>query len=177
MDGSDRSGRHPGERPQLSALASPCLRLAAFAALAIVSILGRANAAVPPDNVQAALAEAAQACTQLTGTPNTEAVLTVDDLNGDGGEDWIVDFRGMKCEGATNPLCGNGGCTLQIYFWDGDVAWDIVFEDIVKSYKFSKSGGKRLLHVTTPGLPCNKPAEQTCTYTYKLEKDAVVPVE
>jgi hypothetical protein len=153
------------------------LRLAAVAGLGILLILDPAKAAVPPDNVAAAVAEAEQACKQLNGIPNTEAVLTVDDLNGDGGEDWIVDFGKMKCEGGSNPLCGGGGCTLQIYFWDGDVAWDIVFEDLVKTYKFSKSGGKHLLHVTTPGTPCNKPAEETCTYTYRLEKEAVVPIE
>jgi hypothetical protein len=153
------------------------LSLGLLAALPILAILGHAEAATPPDNVAAAVAEAEQACKQLTGMPNTEAVLTVEDLNGDGGEDWIVDFAKMKCDGGSNPLCGGGGCTLQIYFWDGDVAWDVVFEDIVKAYKFSKSGGKRLMHVTTPGTPCNKPVEQTCTYTYRLEKDAVVPVE
>jgi hypothetical protein len=153
------------------------LALSAATALAIFSILSPAKAAMPPDNVAAAVAEAEQACKHLGGTPNTEAVLSVDDLNGDGGEDWLVDFGKMKCDGGSNPLCGGGGCTLQIYFWDGDVAWDVVFEDLVKTYKFSKTGGKRLLHVTTPGTPCNKPVEETCTYTYRLEKDAVVPVE
>jgi hypothetical protein len=127
--------------------------------------------------VSGAVQEAAQACTALGGKPDASAVLTVDDLNGDGGEDWIADYSKFKCEGQINPLCGEGGCTVQIYFWDGDMAWDVVFEDLVKSYKFAKKGGKPMLYVTTPGTPCNKPETETCTYTYRLDKDAVVPVK
>jgi hypothetical protein len=135
------------------------------------------RAAEPPDNVAAAVAQAAQACRNMDGQPNTDAVLTVEDLNGDGGEDWIADYSKLKCEGGVNPLCGNGGCSIQIYFWDGATCWDLVFEDLVESYKLGKSSGKRILYVTTPGDPCNKPTNETCNYTYRLEKDAVVPVE
>ena len=45
----------------------------------------------------------------MDGQPNTDAVLTVEDLNGDGGEDWIADYSKLKCEGGVNPLCGSGG--------------------------------------------------------------------
>jgi hypothetical protein len=135
------------------------------------------RAAEPPDNVAAAVAQAAQACKDMDGQPNTDAVLTVEDLNGDGSEDWIADYSKLKCEGGVNPLCGNGGCSIQIYFWDGAAGWDLVFEDLVQSYKFGKSGGKRLMYVTTPGDPCNKPTNETCNYTYRLEKDAIVPIE
>ena len=147
--------------------------------LAVVACAGASpsRAAEPPDNVTEAVAEAARACKDLNGTPNTDAVLKVDDLNGDGGEDWIADYAKFKCKGGINPLCGNGGCTLQIYLWDGETAWDLLFEDLVTSYKFGKNGGKRMLYVTTPGTPCNKPASATCQYTYRLDKDAIVPVK
>jgi hypothetical protein len=151
---------------------------AALPALIVLWVVAApARAAEPPDNVAEAVAEAARACKDMNGTPNTDAVLKVEDLNGDGGEDWIADYAKLTCEGGINPLCGTAGCTLQIYFWDGEFAWDVVFEDLVQSYKFGKSGGQRMLYVTTSGLPCNKPAAQTCKYTYRLEKDRVVPVE
>lgn len=117
------------------------------------------------------------ACRHMQGIPDSEALLSMEDVNGDGGEDWIVDFAKLKCEGGINPLCGGGGCTLQIYFWDGEASWDLKFEDLVKSYKFGKTGDKPVLHVTTPGTPCNKPVDETCEYNYRLEKEAVVPVE
>lgn len=152
------------------------LRLALFAALCLASA-ARAFAAEPPENVAGAIKEAAQACVQLGGKPNTDAILKVDDLNGDGGEDWIADYSKLKCEGKPNPLCGDGGCTLQIYFWDGESGWDVVFEDLVESYKLGKADGKPMLYVTTPGTPCNKPTTETCKYAYRLEKDAVTPVK
>ncbi|MEX1059965.1 MAG: hypothetical protein WED13_02975 [Methyloceanibacter sp.] len=153
------------------------LRVAALVAFAMSLALTPAWAAEPPDNVAEAIAEAARACKDMDGTPNTDAVLRVEDLNGDGGEDWLADYAKLKCEGGINPLCSSAGCTLQIYFWDGETSWDVVFEDLVQSYKFGKSGGKRMLYVTTSGLPCNKPVSETCKYTYRLEKDAVVPVK
>ena len=145
--------------------------------LALAVTFAPARAAEPPDNVSEAIDNAERACRDSNGTPNADAVLKVDDLNGDGGEDWIADYAKLKCEGGINPLCGTAGCTLQIYFWDGGAAWDVVFEDLVQSYKFGKSGGKPMLYVTTSGVPCNKPVAETCKYTYRLEKDAVVPVE
>jgi hypothetical protein len=33
-----------------------------------------------------------------------------------------------------------------------------------------------MLYVTTPGTPCNKPVDESCQYEYRLEKDAIVPV-
>ena len=151
-------------------------RIAALAAFGLYAALAAARAAEPPDNISEAIAEAERACKDLDGKPNADAVLTVDDLNGDGGEDWIADYSKLKCEGGINPLCGNGGCTLQIYLWDGETQWDLLFEDLVQSYKFGKANGKRMLYVTTPGTPCNKPVDESCQYEYRLEKDAIVPV-
>jgi len=152
------------------------LRLAAAAALALPLAHVAARAAEPPDNVAQAIVDADQACTDLNGKPNHDAVLTVEDVNGDGGEDWIADYSKLKCEGGINPLCSDGACTLQIYLWDGETQWDLLFEDLVQSYKFAKVGGKHMLYVTTPGTPCNKPVAETCKYEYRLDKDAIVPV-
>ena len=139
--------------------------------------LAAAGAAEPPDNIVEAIADAERACKDMDGKPDTGAVLKMEDLNGDGGEDWIADYGKMKCDGGINPLCSTAGCTIQIYFWDGATSWDVVFEDLVRSYKFGTSGGKRMLYVTTSGIPCNKPVAETCKYTYRLEKETVVPVE
>jgi hypothetical protein len=151
--------------------------VAAAAAFVLSCTAAPAKAAEPPDNILEAIKAAEHACRDMDGKPDAEAVLTVDDLNGDGGEDWLADYSKLKCEGGINPLCGSAGCTLQIYLWDGETSWDLLFEDLVQSYKFGKSGGKPMLYVTTSGLPCNKAAPETCQWTYRLEKDAIVPVK
>jgi hypothetical protein len=139
--------------------------------------MGFARAAEPPDNVAQAITDAMQSCKDEAGKPNADAVLSTKDLNTDGGEDWIADYKKFKCDGVPNPLCTAAGCTLQLYFWDGETAWNLVFEDLVQSYKFGKSGGKPMMYVTTSGDPCNKPTTDHCYYTYRLDKDAVVPVK
>jgi hypothetical protein len=138
--------------------------------------LAPALAEAPPEDIAETIAEAAQICRAGGGKPETTAVLRGDDLNGDGRADWIADFAKLKCEGGANPACNPNGCMLQLYFWNGD-DWDLMFEDFVKGYKFSSSGDTRTMHVTTSGIPCNKPAEETCSYNYRLGKDAVSPVQ
>jgi hypothetical protein len=130
----------------------------------------------PPEEIAETIAEAAEVCRAQGGKPETTEALRGDDLNADGGSDWIADYAKIKCEGGANPACNPNGCMLQLYFWNGD-GWDKVFEDFVKGYKFSSSGKTRTMHVTTAGTPCNKPAEETCSYNYRLEEDAVSPVQ
>ena len=64
---------------------------------------------------------------------------------------------------------------LLLYLASGH-GWDLVFEDFARSYKFSDSGDSRIMHVTTSGIPCNKPAEDICRYNYRLDQDGVMPV-
>jgi len=147
-----------------------------LACLLCTASLAPAQAEGAPEEIAEIIAEAAQICHASGGKPDTAPILRSDDLNGDGRSDWIADFAKFKCEGAANPACNPNGCTLQLYLRSGD-DWDLVFEDFVKAYKFSTSGDTRTMHVTTSGVPCNKPAEETCQYNYRLEKDAVRPVQ
>ena len=135
-----------------------------------------ARAEQAPEEIAETIAEAAEVCRSQGGSPDTAAVLRGDDLNGDGSADWIADFSKLVCKKAANPACNPNGCLLQLYYWMGD-DWDKVFEDFVKTYKFSSSGTKRTMHVTTSGVPCNKPETDHCTYNYRLDKDAITPVQ
>jgi hypothetical protein len=147
-----------------------------LAALLVLCGILSAHAAEPPDNVEAELADAVQSCKDLEGTPNADAVLKVDDVNGDGGEDWIVDYAKLRCQGGINRMCGADGCTLQIFLWDGGTAWTLAFEEPVRSYKFGKSRGKRVLQAVMAGAACDKPSNKTCNLTFRLDKTAIAPV-
>jgi hypothetical protein len=146
------------------------------ALVALVCASGFAGSVLPahaPDNVEQEVAGAVQACKDLEGTPNADAVLTVKDVNGDGGEDWIADYAKLKCGGGINQMCDDEGCVLQIFLWNGAAAWNLAFDEPVKSYKFVKRGGKRLLMVTRTGSACNKPSSATCRLTYRLYEDSI----
>jgi hypothetical protein len=147
--------------------------LKALAALLLGSGLAAAYAAEAPDNVEAEVAEAVQSCKDLDGKPNADAVLSTKDVNGDGGEDWIADYSKMSCQGGINQMCDDEGCVLQIYLWNGSAAWNLAFDEAVKSYKFSTRHGQHLMAVVTAGSVCDKPSSSTCHLTYILNEDSV----
>jgi hypothetical protein len=161
----------------LSASNATPTALTAFAALLMACGMAASYAADAPDNVQAEVDEAVQSCKDLEGTPNADAVLTVKDVNGDGGEDWIADYSKLGCKGGINQMCDVDGCTLQIYLWNGATAWNLAFNERVKSYKFSKRHGEHLLQVVKVGTACDRPSNQTCHMTYRLNKDSIDPVQ
>lgn len=109
------------------------------------------RAAMEPDNVAAQVRDAAQIYGEMGGTLNIDAMLTVDDLNGDGGEDWIVDYKNLQCGGIPNPFCGSGGCSLQIFLWSGGPNWTMAFDETVRTYRFAKARGQRVLEVKFGG--------------------------
>jgi hypothetical protein len=145
------------------------------ALLLLCGFIAMAHAAQPPDNVEEEVADAVQSCKDLEGKPNADALLRVEDVNGDGGEDWIVDYSKLKCDGGINQMCGDDGCTLQIFLWNGAAAWTLAFDETVKSYKFMKRGGKRLMQVVMAGSACDKPSNGTCRVTYRLYEDDIEP--
>jgi hypothetical protein len=149
----------------------------ALAAFLVACGMAAAHPAEAPDNVQAQVDEAMHSCKDLEGTPNADGVLSVKDVNGDGGEDWIVDYSKLGCKGGINQMCDVDGCTLQIYLWNGATAWNLAFDEPVKSYKFAKRRGEHLLQVVMAGQACGKPSNTTCHLTYRLNKDSVDPAQ
>jgi hypothetical protein len=147
--------------------------LKTLAVLLVGSGLAASYAAEAPDNVEAEVAEAVQSCKDLDGKPDADAVLSTKDVNGDGGEDWIADYSKLKCDGGINQMCDDEGCVLQIYLWNGSAAWNLAFDEAVKSYKFSTRHGQHLLAVVTAGSVCDKPSSSTCHVTYILNEDSV----
>lgn len=160
----------PGKlRPKLSAL--PVLVVGALLLLA-----SPGGAADYPDIVSKALADATAQCTGLGGKPGDEsAMASVDDLDGNGGEDWILDYRKQVCKGAVPPFCGSAGCTLQIYLWQRDSRWDLVFDENVQAWNRTTFGGRPGLSVSFHGSKCNRTGSQRCNKTYLFERGKLRP--
>lgn len=124
------------------------------------------HAAEEPDNVAAVVSRAAAECRSMGGQPTTEAVLAVDDFNGDGAEDWIVDFSKFGCSGAANPFCGSAGCSLQIFLWSSGSTWRSVFDGVVQQYRLVRVQGRRGIEMSGRGSACGKSNAQTCRKIY-----------
>lgn len=164
-------------RMELPRQSAAILVLQLFAVLTLLGGTAEGRSAEAPDNVLAAVDQAAQSCKDFGGTPNTDAVLSTKDINGDGGEDWIADYSKLKCQGGLNPMCGGDGCTLQIYLWNGGTAWNLAFEEQVESFKFVKSGSSHALRVVMAGDACDRPSSKSCNFVYQLQKTAIVPTD
>lgn len=177
--GGARASVWPSDSRQRNALSRRNATSLSVNALVVLLALGGclavAHAAEAPDNVEEAVADAVQSCKDLEGTPNADSVLKVEDVNGDGGEDWIADYSKLKCKGGINQMCDDDGCVLQIYLWNGAAAWNLAFDEPVKSYKFIKRGDNRLMQVVMAGPACDKPGKATCRLTYRLYEDDIQP--
>lgn len=145
--------------------------VAVFLAFALLAGF-KAFAAEEPPIVAKAIKDAAQTCTEMGGAPNTDAMLTVDDINGDGREDWLVDYSKMKCDGTTNPFCGTGGCSLSIYLWKKDATWRLVYDDMVQSFEINKTGTRRTLITQSGPAECDK-TEGVCEEKFNITKESV----
>lgn len=148
------------------------LLLGAAVVIAIPMTPGRA--AMEPSNAAGEVSSAAKTCRDLGGKPNAEAMLTVDDVNGDGAEDWIVDYAKLVCAGATNPFCGTGGCSLQIFLWSGGSSRKLAFDEVPRGYKFVTSNGKRMMQVRFGGAVCNETNSRSCTKRYQIGTSKIV---
>ena len=144
------------------------------------------RAAEPPDNVaQAHPPTRPKPCKDAGGTPNADyGVERSQDLNGDGGEDWIADLRKRcKCEGVPNSALRQRRLHgADLFLGRRDTAWDVVFEDLVQELQIRQ--GRRQAHVVcdnvgrslqqahqpattpivwirTPSCPCNSPPSRS----------------
>ena len=60
---------------------------------------------------------------------------------------------------------------LQIYLWNGATAWNLAFDEPVKSYKFAAPGEASVAGGDGRAC-CDKPKpSKTCHLTYRLNKD------
>ena len=95
-----------------------------------------------PTEIRRALVEADEICRRAGGTRVTLSVNAVRklDLNGDGREDYIVDFHEAECVGRTSFFCGTGGCDLLILVALRGGALRKVFDDRVREYEILWDG-------------------------------------
>ena len=136
----------------------------------LLTLAVAAQAADAPDNVQAEVADAAKTCTDLGGKPNTDAMLRALDFTGKGGPDWIIDYAKLDCAGTTNPFCGTGGCSLQLYVYEGGSTWKQVLDETVRAYSVVKIGGKPALRLIMGGSACGKVNASNCTFVFRNGK-------
>lgn len=142
--------------------------------LALIASAARAENAKPfnpsdyPPGVQKALRYANEECASQGGGEVSFAPDTVRkiDLNGDGRDDYIVDFNATKCGDRETTYCGTGGCVMKILVTLPDGGVREVFDGYVRSYKIMpppmKRGAARSIRFDLHGSFCGGFGAQAC---------------
>jgi hypothetical protein len=149
-----------------------------FAALATALLIFAAPAAAAdyPDIVRKAIDDARGQCIAAGGTPGEASGASVDDLDGNGGEDWILDYSKHICGGVLPQFCGSAGCALKIFMWQSGSRWDLVFDHNVEAWKRRTFGRKPGLSVSFHGSVCNQPGMKRCLKKYVFENGKLRPI-
>ena len=94
-----------------------------MAALLLCAATASANAAEPNWRVKAYLEDAAKLCAREGGvlrTPDDRTVRLID-VNDDGHDDYVIDYRWLRCEGNPHVFCTSDGfCSIDFLAWLSD---------------------------------------------------------
>jgi len=154
------------------------IRLMLAAILMALLPTGIARSAQEPDVVAKEVRDAEEQCRADGGRPlKRPNFMRVEDLNGDGGEDWVLDFSKFECAGTLppQPFCGSGGCSLSIYLWAGGSTWQKALDETVQTFRFVKQNGRPALRVELGGSACGKVNARSCPQTFVFEGAKLVP--
>ncbi len=126
-----------------------------------------------PTEIRRALVEADEICRRAGGTRVTLSVNAVRklDLNGDGREDYIVDFHEAECVGRTSFFCGTGGCDLLILVALRGGALRKVFDDRVREYEILSGRGPSEIRFVLHGSYCGGHGNPSCEKTRRITSE------
>lgn len=126
-----------------------------------------------PTEIRRALVEADEICRRVGGTRVTLSVNAVRklDLNGDGREDYIVDFHEAECVGRTSFFCGTGGCDLLILVALRGGALRKVFDDRVREYEILSGRGPSEIRFVLHGSYCGGHGNPSCEKTRRITSE------
>jgi hypothetical protein len=164
QDDSAKSELKPEAKPEIKPEPSAS-RLAAPEALKLDGL---------PRVVQQSLQSAGDECKKQEGSRVVFAPDTVRklDLNGDGRDDYIVDFRDAKCEGFEWIYCGTGGCDLEIIVSRRRGGFRRVFSEHVRDYRILPGKGARTIRFSLHGGICGGFGPDECNKLRKISDRA-----
>lgn len=90
--------------------------------------------------------------------------MTRKDINGDGKEDYILDYGHFVCGGISTTFCGSAGCTTTAYASSGS-GYVKVLDENVRGLEFRTIGGRPAMLLGLHGSACGKVGAAACGAT------------
>lgn len=95
------------------------------------------------------------------------------DLTSQAAPDWLVDFNALPNGG---PVCGTGGCVLQVWVKIGQSPYALAFARQVLGHEVARhNNGRRWLAVELHGVLCGGTGSDACRYHFEWRGDADAP--
>ena len=147
-----------------------CRSLSLLVAL-LISAPAIAAGALPPP-VEARVEQDAKDC-DSHDAKYEKGFMTRKDINGDGKEDYVLDYGHFSCGGSHN-FCGSGGCSMAIYASHAG-GYMLAMDDLVRDYQFKTIGGRPALVLRLHGSACGKAGSAACGETLYWNGDKFSP--
>lgn len=149
-DESKQQAMVPSTKPSIVAKSSGAARVAAAQPL--------------PPEMQASINDATKSCGKKVHLK--ENFITRRDVNGDGIDDFILDFGWFVCgQNSGSDYCGSGGCLTQVFASLSGARFAKVFDDFVQSIKFAEVNERPALVFELHGSDCGKAGFEPCSKT------------
>jgi hypothetical protein len=137
-----------------------------LAAILISSAISatQAKAAQPlPPEVQSSIDEAMKDC---SGKVKFEkGFLTRRDINGDGIEDFILDYGHFACGATSNAYCGSAGCSTAVFASLSGGKFAKVLDENVRGIEFKTVSGRPAMLLELHGSACGRVGSAPCSAT------------
>lgn len=140
---------------------------------AALALIGPATNAAPTKTypVLAAniIADARAECRSVGGKSMTVSgdAVQVFDLNGDGLQDYLVDYGQFRCNGAESIFCGTAGCLVEAVMATSAKQFVRVPMDNLRGYEVVKADGVTLLQVNLHGSACGQVGAYDCVKRWR----------
>jgi len=92
------------------------------------------------------------------------------DLNGDGINDWIIDWGSVVCDGSHTAWSGSLGSSTQVLISTKPNKWKVRFDQYVQDLKVVTQKGKTVLSIGLHGSACGKKGTFECSKIVSFHK-------
>jgi hypothetical protein len=147
-----------------------------LAAILISSAISstQAKAAQPlPHEVQSAIDEAMKDCHEKVKFE--KGFLTRRDINGDGVDDFILEYGHFACGASVSLYCGSAGCSTQVFASLSRGKFTKVLDDNVRGIKFETVRGRPAMLLELHGSSCGKVGSAPCSETLYWNREKFSP--
>ncbi len=116
-----------------------------------------------PPEVQSAVNEAIKGCDEKVKFE--KGFVTRRDVNGDGIEDFILDYSHFICGESSTSYCGSAGCLTQVFASLSDGKFATVLDENVRAIKFKTVRGRPAMLLELHGSSCGRAGAEPCSAT------------